>query len=177
VKPSIAFCLSISVLVATSGHSAVSPEDSATGSNCKPASISSAPKNTGHITDGAHIFSNTGRVKMLQAIRDLERAHRVQLAVVSVKSLAGQDVADFTCTLAIAWGVGDRDRDDGILILIAPNEGRLRIAVGFGLEEKLPNDFLKQIIDRKIMPEFPQKRYSKGIAIGIAAISSELSAP
>jgi uncharacterized protein len=176
MRPAIASCLILLGLVATSGHSAAWPQNGTVRHNCNPATISSAPQNTGQISDGANIFSKTGRVKMLRAIRDFEHAHRLQLAVVSVKSLAGQDVADYTCTLANAWAVGDPDRDDGMVILIAPYERRIRIAIGVGLEEKLSDDFLKEVIDQKIIPQFPEKRYSIGIINGITAISKKLNA-
>ncbi len=142
---------------------------------CPSADISSAPALAGPITDEANVFTLESKARLVADILKFEQNHQEQLVVVTVKSLAGQDIAGFTCNLARKWGIGNKDRNDGIVILAAPTERKLRIAVGYGLEKRLTNSILKSVIDKNVMPEFRRQQFETGIANAITEISGRLS--
>jgi uncharacterized protein len=144
-------------------------------STCKSADVTGAPVMTGQITDAATIFEAAGKAEIMDAIGDFEKVHKNQLTIVSVPSLNNQEIANYTCKLGNLWGIGDKQHDDGILILIAPNERKVRIAIGTGLEPQISNETLQQIINTKMMPEFPKQQYSAGVVGAIKALSVELA--
>jgi uncharacterized protein len=76
------------------------------------------------------------------------------MVVVTVTTLGGRDVADFARDLANSWEFGRKCYDDGIMLLVAPNERKVRIAVGYGLEKTLTHDVSQRIIDQQILPAF-----------------------
>ncbi len=100
----------------------------------------------------------------------LEAATGHQMVVVTVSTLGGQDIASFTTELGNAWGIGSAERDDGIVLLVAPNERKVRIAVGYGLEKRLPDSLCQKIIDEDIIPHFRQRNLPGGIEAGVTAL-------
>jgi uncharacterized protein len=92
-------------------------------------------------------------------LEQFEHRTKHQLVVVTVTSLRGRDVADFTRELANSWGIGRKCYDDGIVLLVAPHERKVRIAVGYGLEKALPNEVAQRIIDQRILPQFRRGEY------------------
>jgi uncharacterized protein len=92
------------------------------------------------------------------------------MAVVTVRSLGGRDIADFTRDLANDWGVGRRCFNDGIMLLVAPKERRVRIAVGYGLQKTLTHALSKRIIDEQILPRFRRGDIPGGIEAGTHAL-------
>jgi uncharacterized protein len=104
-----------------------------------------------------------------------------QIAVVIIPSLNGRDVADFNIELGRAWGVGGRENNNGVILLIAKGDRKLNISTGYGLEGALPDITAKQIIDQVIVPNFKGDDYYRGIEEGtdaiIRAVKGEYSAP
>lgn len=97
------------------------------------------------------------------------------MVVVTVPTLGGADIATFTRDLANSWGIGRKGHDDGVVILVAPNERKVRIAVGYGLENVLTHDLCKQIIDEQMLPRFRQGDLPGGIESGANAVIARLS--
>lgn len=104
-----------------------------------------------------------------------------QIAVVIINSLEGNDVADFNIKLGRAWGVGGKEFNNGIVLLIAKGDRKLNIATGYGVEGALPDITCKQIIDDIIRPNFKGDDYYRGIEEGtdamIQAVKGEYKAP
>ena len=104
-----------------------------------------------------------------------------QIAVVIIPSLNGRDIADYNIELSRAWGVGGKESNNGIVLLIAKNDRKLNIATGYGLEGALPDLTAKQIIDDIIRPNFKGEDYYRGIEEGtdaiIQAVKGEYTAP
>ena len=96
------------------------------------------------------------------------------MVVVTVDSLKGREIADYTTDLGNAWGIGRAEVDDGVILLVAPNERRVRIAVGYGLENALPDEFCSAVIQDSILPHFRQDDYLAGIAAGTDALIERL---
>ncbi|MGB4844163.1 MAG: TPM domain-containing protein [Ferruginibacter sp.] len=104
-----------------------------------------------------------------------------QIAVVIIPSLNGKDVADYNIELGSAWGVGGKENNNGVILLIAKGDRKLNISTGYGLEGALPDLTAKQIIDQIIVPNFKGDDYYRGIEEGtdaiIQAVKGEYSAP
>ena len=92
------------------------------------------------------------------------------MVVVTVTTLGGRDVADFARDLGNSWGIGRKCYNDGIILLVAPNERKVRIAVGYGLEKTLTHDLSKRIIDQQILPAFRRGDIPGGIEAGTQAL-------
>ncbi len=129
----------------------------------------------GRVTDAAGILSPAFRATLAAKLDRFERATHHQLVVVTVSSLGGRDVADFTRDLANDWGIGRKRENDGIVLLVAPNQRKLRIAVGRGLEQKLTEPVCRRIIDVAIVPRFGVGDYAGGIDRGTDALIARLS--
>lgn len=104
-----------------------------------------------------------------------------QIAVVIIPTLNGRDVADYNIELGRAWGVGGKENNNGVILLVAKGDRKLNISTGYGLEGALPDVTAKQIIDDIIVPNFKGDDYYRGIEEGtdaiIQAVKGEYSAP
>ena len=129
----------------------------------------------GHVSDHADILSPSQEQALTEQLEAFEARTKHQMVVATVDSLNGEEIADFTRDLANAWGVGRADHDDGVVILVAPNERKVRIAVGHGLEEKLPDTFSQSVLDSIMLPRFRENDFASGIAGGVKAITERLS--
>jgi uncharacterized protein len=129
---------------------------------------------TGRVTDAAQILTPAQEAKLSGKLERLERATGRQLVVATVPTLAGRDVADFTRDLGRKWGIGRKGYNDGVVLLIAPNERKVRIAVGYGLEKTLTNALCKQIIDQQMLPRFREGDLPGGIEAGANALIARL---
>src|SRR6476659_7177855 len=97
------------------------------------ASAGAAVPLAGRVTDAANVVSKQQEAALSDRLARFEDATKHQMVVVTVNSLGGRDVADYTRDLANAWGIGRKGYDDGVVVLVAPNERKVRIAVGDGL--------------------------------------------
>ena len=93
-----------------------------------------------------------------------------RVVVATVPDLQGYDVADYTLRLGRAWGIGTIENDNGVILLVAPTERKVRIEVGYGLEGALTDSLSGQIIRRELLPAFREDNYPGGIEKGVIAI-------
>jgi uncharacterized protein len=100
----------------------------------------------------------------LSAARKIYGPH---LIIMTVKSLNGQPIEDYSLKMANYLGIGDAKRDDGLVLLVAPNERKVRIEVGHGLEGSFSDQVCAKIIDDAILPQFRKARFSEGIFAGV----------
>ena len=168
----IALTLTLTMLACSDGRA-----DSSRTSNSMAAQ-SAAPKPSvrldGRVTDAAHILSTDFRAKLSAKLERFENKTHHQLVVVTVSSLGGRDVANYTRDLSNAWGVGRKGYNDGIVLLVAPNERKARIAVGYGLETVLTEPVCRQIIDATMLPRFRHGDFTAGIEGGSDALMARL---
>ena len=129
----------------------------------------------GRVSDHAHILSPSDEEALTERLETLEQKTQHQMVVVSVNSLEGEDIARFTLKLANAWGIGRAKYDDGVVLLVAPNERKVRIEVGYGLEETLTDEVCKRILDEHMLPHFRQQDFMGGIEAGTDALIEALS--
>ena len=124
-----------------------------------------------YVTDGAQLLTADQIKSIDHYLAGFEQRTRHQMVVVTVPTLRGRDVADYTRDLANHWGVGRKGYNDGIVVLIAPNERKIRIAVGYGLEKILTNAYCLHIIDAVMVPQFKAGRYYDGLILGVSGLA------
>jgi len=111
---------------------------------------------------------------MTATLAQLEVDTQVQLVVATTPDLSGEDIALYSLNLANAWGIGSEERDDGLLVLVAPNERRVRIEVGVGLEASVKDEEAAEIIASHMIPRFRESDYEGGIEAGVEALMDEV---
>jgi uncharacterized protein len=107
-------------------------------------------------------------------VASLEQRRTDQLVIVTVPSLEGQSLAGFSLAHFNAWGIGRRDVNNGVMLLVAPAERQVRIEVGYGLQSVLTNEICAEIIGAEITPQFRRGDYDGGAIAGAQAIIARL---
>jgi len=125
------------------------------------------PALTGRVVDDAGILDAGARAALTQKLAALEAKTTDQLVVATVKSLQGTSVEDYGNRLFRNWKLGQAVKNNGALMLVAPNERKVRIEVGYGLEGTLPDAVTKLIIENGILPRFRANDFAGGIARGV----------
>jgi len=133
------------------------------------------PALTGRIVDDAHILNPATRSSLEAKLKDLEDKSGIQLVVATVPSLGGQEIEPYANDLARKWQLGQKQKDNGVLLLVAPNERKVRIETGYGLEGTLTDALAKVIIANAIVPRFKANDYSGGIERGVDDIVTVLT--
>ena len=133
------------------------------------------PALTGRVVDQANIIEPATRSAIEQKLADLETKSGIQLVVATVSSLEGQDIEPYANELFRNWQLGEKTKNNGVLLLVAPNERRVRIEVGYGLEKTLTDALSKIIIVNAITPRFKSGDFSGGISRGVDDIITVLT--
>src|SRR5246127_5446878 len=133
------------------------------------------PPLTGRIVDQANVIPAATRNAIEPKLADLEAKSGIQLVVATVPTLQGQEIEPYANKLFRAWKLGEKTKNNGVLLLVAPNERKVRIEVGYGLEGTLTDALSSVIISSAIIPRFKNKDYSRGIERGVDGIISVLS--
>ena len=128
------------------------------------------PELTGRVVDNAQMIEPAVREQLTQQLNAHEKTTGEQLVVVTLPDLQGADIADFGYQLGRYWGIGQKDKNNGALLIVAREERKLRIEVGYGLEERLTDAQSSVIINQVITPAFKAGNFSKGISDGVAAM-------
>ncbi|MGZ0656928.1 TPM domain-containing protein [Coraliomargarita sp. W4R72] len=130
---------------------------------------------TGSITDRANLLSPSTE-KGLRVILDNLRAQTgASLVVVTLPTMEGGQIDDFTNRLFEKWGVGDADKDNGVMLLVSVAERKMRIEVGYGLEGVIPDGRAGQIRDQYVLAYFKQNQMEKGVEAGTLALANVLA--
>lgn len=119
------------------------------------------PTATGYVTDAAHVLDAPAGNTLTTLADDLEQQTTAELAVVTVPSLDGMTVEEYANKLFQAWGIGKKGHDNGVLVLVAPGERKMRIEVGYGLEPVLPDGLAGEIIRTNFTPAFANGDYAQ----------------
>jgi uncharacterized protein len=140
-----------------------------------PTSALTFPGLSGRVVDDAGLLSVTERDALTRSLAALEAKTTDQLVVVTLKTLQGRPIEDYGYQLGRAWGIGQKDKDSGALLIVAAGERKVRIEVGYGLEGTLTDAATKIIIEDTILPRFKAGDFSGGIKAGTAAIAQLLA--
>jgi uncharacterized protein len=133
------------------------------------------PPLTGRVVDQANVLSATEREKLTPKLADLEQKSGIQLVVATVSSLQDQDIEPYANELFRTWKLGEKAKNNGVLLLVAPKERRVRIEVGYGLEGTLTDALSKIIIANAIAPRFKVNDFDGGVARGVDDIITVLT--
>ena len=133
------------------------------------------PEPKGFVNDFAGILSDKEEKSLEATLVQYEEQTSNEIAVVTVKSLGGKSVEDYTMALAEKWQVGKEGKDNGVIILVAQEEKKIRIEVGYGLEPVLTDLTAKQIIDNEMTPRFKQDDFSGGIENATKAVMAVIA--
>ena len=133
------------------------------------------PVLTGRVVDDAGILDLQTRAALTQKLDEFETKTTDQLVVVTLKSLQGTSIEDFGVELGRHWRIGQKDKNNGVLLIVAPNERKVRIEVGYGLEGALTDAVSRLIIENAITAALPRRRFPGGITRGVDDIISVLS--
>jgi uncharacterized protein len=137
-------------------------------------SATDVPFLTGRVVDNAEILSAATREALEAKLAAHEQATTNQVAVLTVVSLDDESIEDFAIRVFESWKLGRRGRDNGVLVIVAPFERRMRIEVGYGLEGTLTDLQASRIIRDRMTPGFTKGRYDDGVTAGIDAIIDTL---
>src|SRR5262245_12882687 len=133
------------------------------------------PQLTGRVVDDAGILDAATKANLDRKLADFESKTTGQLVVVTLKSLQGTSIEDYGYQLGRHWGIGQKGKNSGALLIVAPNQRQVRIEVGYGLEGALTDAVSKLIIENAILPRFKAGDFAGGITRGVDDIIQVLS--
>ena len=125
------------------------------------------PALSGRVVDQAGIIPPATESDLTAKLKALEEKTTDQFVVVTLSSLEGTDIADYGVQLGRAWGIGQKGKNNGLLLIVAPNEHKVRFEVGYGLEGTMTDATAKVIIDNAILPRFRANDMAGGIVRGV----------
>ncbi|MCV3275366.1 TPM domain-containing protein [Aeromonas hydrophila] len=133
------------------------------------------PALSGRVVDEANLMSRKQAHQLTQQLATFEKRSGIQLVVVSIDTLAGDTIEEYGYQLGRHWGIGQKGKDNGVLLLIAQDERKVRIEVGYGLEGALPDAIAANIIQTRILPAFKRGDMVAGVVAGSQAIMQALA--
>jgi len=142
-----------------------------------PAAAQTFPELTGRVVDQAGLLSPEQVFDLTSKSEALEAATKRQFVVATVKSLEGRTIEEYGYQLGRKWGIGDEKRDDGVILLVAPNEKKVRIETGYGARVFLTDAISGIIVQTKILPKFREGDLPGGIMAGADAIIAQMQLP
>ncbi|MGH7233688.1 MAG: TPM domain-containing protein, partial [Nitrospiraceae bacterium] len=128
------------------------------------------PQLTGRIVDRAELLSPDAEASLSADLAAYEQRTGNQIAVLTLSSLDGESLEEYSHRVATAWKLGQKGQDNGVLLLVVPRERRLRIEVGYGLEGALTDAASSRIIRNVIVPYFRTGDFTGGITAGLKAV-------
>ncbi|UOR14345.1 TPM domain-containing protein [Qipengyuania aquimaris] len=132
--------------------------------------------NNSPVVDQANLLDPAQEDALEQKLLEFEQRNQRQFVVATLDNLQGYDIADYGYQLGRHWGIGDEDRNDGILLIIAPNERQMRVEVGYGLEGIIPDGLAFEYVEG-MKPYFRNGDFSGGINWGADEIIKQLELP
>jgi uncharacterized protein len=135
-----------------------------------PAAALDIPQLIGHVNDRAGILSAPTELRLEQALSEFERSDSTQIVVLTIPSLEGESLEEYAIRVAQTWGIGQKGKDNGALLLVARDDHQVRIEVGYGLEGRLTDLLSGRIVDYDIVPRFKAGDFDGGVTAGVVAM-------
>ena len=139
-----------------------------------PSDAVDVPYLTGRVVDNAEILKPGTRERVSALAKAHEDRTTDQIAVLTIPTLGGESVEEFAVRVFEAWKLGQKGKDNGVLVVVAPKDRKMRIEVGYGLEGTLPDVAASRIIRNVMTPAFKDGDFDRGIEDGVAAIVAQL---
>lgn len=137
--------------------------------------IPPVPTGSRYVQDYAGVLSDETKTKINRLGSKIRESTTAQVVVVTVNSLEGMPIEEYSLSILRKWGIGDKNQNNGVLMLIAVNDKQSRIEVGYGLEGVLNDAKAGRILDESILPYFQQGDYNLGVWTGYKALVSTVS--
>ena len=134
-------------------------------------------RGTAPVVDAANILDPAAEAALTAKLDAFEEKNQRQFVVATIPDLQGYDIADYGYQLGRKWELGDKERNDGILLIVAPNDRKVRIEVGYGLEAVIPDGLAYDIVEGDILPRFRDGDMTGGIVAGADRIIAQLELP
>lgn len=133
-------------------------------------------KPTGYVNDFAGVIDPESAQLMEQISRAIQEKTGAQVAIVTVDTIAPYPaIEEFAIEMAQSWGIGRKGKDDGILIVLAMQERKVRIEVGYGLEGAIPDSVAGRILDERVIPALRQQQWGKGLLQGLIGVGIRIA--
>jgi uncharacterized protein len=129
----------------------------------------------GMANDFAGVFATNELAELEAFLNDVKEKTTAEIAVVTLQTLDGGEVNDFANRLVERWGIGKKDKDNGILLLAVIQDRKIKIEVGYGLEGILTDAKVGRILDEQVMPSFREDKYGRGLANGARAMAEVIA--
>ncbi len=136
-----------------------------------PVQALDVPRPTGYVTDQANMISPGTKLKLDQFLQQFEASDSTQITVLTIPSLEGAVLEEYSLKVFDSWKPGQKKKDNGALLLIVKNDHKIRIEVGYGLEGRLTDLLAGRIIDNEIAPRFKQGDFDGGVVSGVVAMA------
>lgn len=127
-----------------------------------------------YVNDYAGIFSDSWKDKLCEAGEQLHDDTTAQLVVLTVDSTDGEDISDYAVEVGRKWGIGSEDKDNGVLIVLSVSDRKVWVAVGYGLEGKLPDSKTGRLLDEYAVPSYREDKFEKGTVELYYALLNEI---
>ena len=134
------------------------------------------PEPSGFVNDFASIFTDDEKSQINDFVSNFEKETTAEIFVVTVNSLEGLSIEQYASELFNSWGLGKKDVNNGMLLLISIDDKELRISTGLGLEKAVTDDEAGKIINDVIVPYFKEGKFGQGVLEGVKTIAKEISA-
>jgi len=128
------------------------------------------PRLQGYVNDYAGMVGPSAKSKIEEALRAFEQSDSTQIVILTIPSLEGEEIEEFSIKAAEAWKIGHQGKDNGVLFIVSKQERKIRIEVGRGLEGNLTDLMAGRIIDQVIKPRFKQGDFDGGFITGVSAL-------
>jgi uncharacterized protein len=129
------------------------------------------PRYRGWVNDFAGVISSYYEEKMSVLAAEVKRKTGAETAVVTVEDMGGLEIEEYAVKLFETWGIGEQGKDNGILLLLAMAERKVRIEVGYGLEGILPDGRVGDILDTSVLPDFRNNDFGRGLYMGLVEVT------
>ncbi len=140
-----------------------------------PLAAASYPSPQGYVNDFAQVIDTATEQEIEQVAQALSNDGGIEIAVVTVNSLEGEPLEEYSYNLAKSWGIGAAGEDTGLLFLLAVEERQVRLEVGYGLEGDLPDGLVGRMLDEYVIPSFKRGAYGDGMLLGTRSIAATLA--
>ena len=125
------------------------------------------PPLDGPVNDYAHMFTTSEIQELNSYLYTIDRQSDLQIAVLTIPSLEGDNLESYSIRVAEKWQIGQKGKDSGVILVIVAQDRKLRIEVGYGLEDRITDAQSSRIIRSVIAPQFKKREYGKGVLLGV----------
>lgn len=139
-----------------------------------PALAQTFPALTGRVVDQAGVLSPQTEASLTQKLAALEARNGAQLVVATVRSLGDYEIRDYGYRLGRAWAIGQKGRNNGAILLVAPNDRQVAVEVGYGLEPVITDAYANRLLDDQVIPRFRAGQMEAGVVAGVDALVGQI---